>query len=238
MKAFRTAQDEEDYELEREAAQRRTERIAEHLLSRGWTKDVCPGRWLDPEPRRHRGQASKCTLRRAPIRDIIIVGHYGALRGLNHMAAVDALVTLGDPWPNLGVARDEAFFLGLGDAWESRYEAKARAELEQAHGRLRAVRRTRPGRALHVGALLPSGSAWASNVEVRQIPQGDRRPAGICQCPSSRRLSQNLAEPMKLLSFWDALGELSNGTRQVRRCRRRLPMPCANGRGQLRHELL
>lgn len=102
----------------------------------------------------------------------LVLGHYGALRGLNHMAAVDALVTLGDPWPNLGDARDEAYFLGLGDNWEPRFQVKAQAELEQAHGRLRAVQRTRPARALHIGSLLPSGSAWASGTEARRIAHG------------------------------------------------------------------
>ncbi|MGH7296780.1 MAG: hypothetical protein ACRELB_17710, partial [Polyangiaceae bacterium] len=71
----------------------------------------------------------------------VVFGHYGAVRGLNSMADADALVTLGDPWPNLGDARNDAAFLGLAAVWESRLEAMCRAELEQAHGRLRAVHR-------------------------------------------------------------------------------------------------
>ena len=106
----------------------------------------------------------------------ILFGHYGAVRGLNTMADVDALVTLGDPWPNLGDARNDAAFLGLGSAWEPRLEAMCRAELEQAHGRIRAVHRARPGRALHVGTVLPSGYGWTSGgVELRTMKPGPVR---------------------------------------------------------------
>jgi hypothetical protein len=100
----------------------------------------------------------------------MLFGHYGAVRGLNTMADVDALVTLGDPWPNVGDARNDAAFLGLGPTWEQRLEAMCRAELEQAHGRIRAVHRTRPGRALHVGTVLPSGYGWtAGAVDLRSM---------------------------------------------------------------------
>jgi hypothetical protein len=105
----------------------------------------------------------------------IIFGHYGAVRGLNTMTDVDALITLGDPWPNLADARNDAAFLGLAPAWQERLEAMCRAELEQAHGRIRPVHRTRPGRALHVGTVLPSGYGWTSGtVEVRAMPRGPR----------------------------------------------------------------
>jgi hypothetical protein len=106
----------------------------------------------------------------------IVFGHYGAVRGLNTMADVDALVTLGDPWPNVGDARNDAAFLGLGAAWEQRLEAMCRAELEQAHGRIRAVHRARQGRALHVGTVLPSGYGWtAGGVEIRAMKPGPTR---------------------------------------------------------------
>lgn len=84
------------------------------------------------------------------------LGHYGAIRGLDHWRDHDALVTLGDPWPQLTDARWEGEFIGLPD-WEDRYSAVCAAELEQAHGRLRTVHRTRPARSLHVGAVVPSG---------------------------------------------------------------------------------
>jgi hypothetical protein len=90
----------------------------------------------------------------------IIVGHYGAVRGLNAMAHVDCLATLGDPWPNLGQVARDMEYLDMSDLSDARMEALCRAELEQAHGRLRTVHRTRPGRALHVGRVLPGGSGW------------------------------------------------------------------------------
>ena len=84
------------------------------------------------------------------------------------MKDLDALATLGDPWPNLGQVQHDIAFLGLADAWEERVEAMCRAELEQAHGRLRTVHRTRPGRALHVGRVLPGGTGWkGGGVEIR-----------------------------------------------------------------------
>ncbi len=107
----------------------------------------------------------------------LLVAHYGAVRGLNDMADCDALATLGDPWTHLGAAQSDAAFLGLGDTWEPRYEAYCRAELEQAHGRLRTVHRQRPGRALHVGAVLPSGLGWTSGtVQFRALEGGGLQP--------------------------------------------------------------
>jgi hypothetical protein len=100
----------------------------------------------------------------------LLTAHYGATRGLNAMADADALITLGDPWPNLNAARADAIFLGCESSWDERFAARCRAELEQAHGRLRTVHRTRPGRALHVGAVMPGGSGWVNGrVEVREL---------------------------------------------------------------------
>jgi uncharacterized protein YukE len=92
----------------------------------------------------------------------LILGHYGAVRGLNSMADVDCLATLGDPWPNIGQVARDMDYLGMQDQSDERMEALCRAELEQAHGRLRTVHRARPGHALHVGRVLPSGSGWCS----------------------------------------------------------------------------
>ena len=119
----------------------------------------------------------------------IVFGHYGAVRGLNTMAAVDALITLGDPWPNLADARNDAAFLGLAPAWQERLESMCRAELEQAHGRIRPVHRARPGRALHVGTVLPSGYGWTSGtVEVRTMPRGPRVDVAGVSCQEFRAL--------------------------------------------------
>ncbi len=106
----------------------------------------------------------------------IAFGHYGAVRGLNHMKNVDCLATLGDPWPNLNRVRYEVMFLGLDDSWQSRTVDLCKAELEQAHGRLRAIHRTGPTRAVHVGSVRPSGWGWTrGDVEVQEVKRG-RRP--------------------------------------------------------------
>lgn len=109
----------------------------------------------------------------------ILLAHYGATRGLNRLAVVDCLATIGDPWPNVGIVQAESTFLAV-DA-DARLEATTRAELEQAHGRLRTVHRTAPGFALHVGRVLPGGSGWSASATppVRSTSlQGGRPPAG------------------------------------------------------------
>lgn len=89
-----------------------------------------------------------------------LIMHYGATRGKNEMANVDCLATIGDPWPDILITENEAKYFGM-EHPERRNMAYARAELEQAHGRLRAIHRKRPGRALHAGVVLPGGSGWA-----------------------------------------------------------------------------
>jgi hypothetical protein len=151
----------------------------------------------------------------------ISFGHYGAVRGLNAMADVDALITLGDPWPNVGDARNDATFLALEASWEERLEAACRAELEQAHGRLRVVRRTRPARSLHVGSMLPSGYGWtAGSVEIRTM------------MPGPGRADTAMALP-ELLDHVEALGGIRAAARALQRghstfvnyCAGRRPVP-------------
>jgi len=123
----------------------------------------------------------------------LLFGHYGALRGLDHMAQADCLVTLGDPWINMSQAEHEAVFLEL-DNWEQRYKALCRAELEQAHGRLRTVHRTREGRALHVGKELPSGSGWVS-ATWRRNAVGRPRPTRSTHLVSTRNATSRRPRP-------------------------------------------
>ena len=134
----------------------------------------------DPGPRKTwkacRGTAASLERARAHLAPILatwqgryVLGHYQALEGLDHMADCDATLTLMDPRPNLGIERVKAAYLGL-DV-EGRLDDLAAAELGQAHGRLRTVYRTRPGRQLHIGTVAPSG--WQGRaVEVSVLPVG------------------------------------------------------------------
>ena len=145
----------------------------------GLDRDACRAAWRDdrqrPEALDELDAAVGPVLR--GVRRALLFGHYGATRGLNTMANADAVVTLGDPWRNLGDVYNDAAFLQLG-GWQARYEAWCRAELEQAHGRLRTVHRTRPGRALHVGAVMPGGSGWTTEtVDIRSDVGGRPRQA-------------------------------------------------------------
>lgn len=104
----------------------------------------------------------------------IILGHYGAIKGLNSMSNVDCLATLGDPWPNILQVQRDLAYLQIEDPEEALQEAMCKAELEQAHGRLRTVHRKRPGRALHVGRVLPGGWGWEKNKVIFKTMKGGR----------------------------------------------------------------
>lgn len=106
----------------------------------------------------------------------VVPGHYGKTRGLNAWRHVDALVTIADPWPQLGDVRNDALYLGTDG--DGRAEWLAKAELEQAHGRLRAPRRTQGGRLLHIGRLVPAGFGWdACEVRVFGVGRPRNKPA-------------------------------------------------------------
>lgn len=112
----------------------------------------------------------------APIlsswRGTILVGHYHSLRGLNYMRDADAGVTLGDPRPNVGQVEDQALYLEL-DPF-GRADALAAAEVEQAHGRLRTIHRTKPARLCHIGEIV--NPSWrGALVDVREMPGGRPR---------------------------------------------------------------
>ena len=93
-----------------------------------------------------------------------LFGWYGAIRGNNGMMHVDCLATLGDPRPHPAVVEIAARMWGVSE--EGRSAAMARAELEQAHGRLRAPQRLVAARACHVGAVWPGGSGWVADGRV------------------------------------------------------------------------
>lgn len=92
-----------------------------------------------------------------------VFAHFGAIRGRNDFDGMawqdtDVVITIGDPWPDVGRVRQENAILGLTpEEAEARTYHLAAAELAQAHGRLRAPRRQRPGFAVHAGSVLPLG---------------------------------------------------------------------------------
>lgn len=105
------------------------------------------------------------------------IAHYGAIKGKNEFDGIawselDAVVTVGDPWPDIGRARRENELLGLGgDIAERRTRQLAAAELAQAHGRLRAPRQTKAVRAVHAGRVAPLG--WhQGNCDAATLPEG------------------------------------------------------------------
>lgn len=99
-----------------------------------------------------------------------VIHHYYGSRGLNDMQDADELVTIGDPYVNIDTVRDRMHFLDI-KLEKAQFERDlCRAELEQSHGRLRAVRRTKPGRAMHIGAVLPQGYGWDKAI-IRRAPR-------------------------------------------------------------------
>lgn len=159
----------------------------------------------------------------ARCRGGVVLGHYGALRGIDDWADLDALATMGDPYPHLGTLEREADWVrrgrlsvGTPDDWAAQHAA---AELEQAHGRLRTIHRRRPARQLHVGMVIPSG--WP---EPRIIDAHEGRPQGEA-VPEIERLVEAVGGPAEAAR---SLGvERSTVTRWIRDERRPPPRSVA-----------
>jgi hypothetical protein len=96
----------------------------------------------------------------------LVVGYYGGVRGMNNAAHCTAIVTLGDPRPNVDAVEVEAKYLGFEP--EGYVDRMAAAELEQAQGRLRVHTRTTAARALHLGCVVPGGNGWDAAAIVAQ----------------------------------------------------------------------
>ena len=99
------------------------------------------------------------------------VMHYGAARGSNRFEGFDAVVLIGEPWPDLGAAAEDARALGVDP--ELYAVAIRDAEADQALGRARAVRRTadNPVILVYVGASAPA--VWGGlPVDSVVLPQG------------------------------------------------------------------
>ena len=142
----------------------------------------------------------------APVLDTfpgeILTGHYFDLRGKNIYQECDASFTLGDPRPNLGAARDACTFLGLDE--DGFVDARAAAELEQAHGRLRTINREAPGRMGHFGAVLPGGWAGA-RVDFREATGG--RPRTIAAMSAREFADVRARLGMGVREFGRAIGK-------------------------------
>ncbi len=150
----------------------------------------------------------------------ILFGHYGGVRGLNDMANVDCLATLGDPWPNIGAVQNQVAFLALEETWEHRMGALCRADLEQAQGRLRPVHRARLGRALHIGRVLPSGTGWTmGEVEMREMDSAPAKNASDMGVQELRRIVEQLGgvrvAARALGCNHSTIGAYLNGSRTV-----------------------
>ena len=100
----------------------------------------------------------------------VTVGHYGNARGRNDWADCDALVSVGDPKPNVGAARAIAAVLGLSEQHDAVYRRATAAELSQVAGRLRAPWRRLPATHVHVGTVPPA--SWDSRADVLELPKG------------------------------------------------------------------
>lgn len=108
----------------------------------------------------------------------LTIKHFEEDERLTSVNDIDALVTLGDPWRGREPAEDVAAYLGFKDAFDEQRTVDCRAALERAHALLRAGERERPGRALHIGSVLPGATGWHfGNVSVRGLPVGRPRRA-------------------------------------------------------------
>lgn len=141
-------------------------------------------------------------------------GHYGAIRGLDHWKGHDAVVTLGDPWLQLSDVQHECDYLGI-DTWEQRFTELCRADLEQAQGRLRTVHRTKPGRALHIGNVMPG--RWPMDIVFEELAEGRPQNRG--------RLPRDIADLVK------ACGGVTGLARELKITRMALHRYIAGNRG-------
>ncbi len=100
--------------------------------------------------------------------------HFGGVRGSNRFLGCDAVVTLCDPWLHGDDVTGRAEWLALDEP--SYRIALATAELGQAHGRSRSVRRARALTHIHVGRLVPDG--WGAGVTVEPLGGPPERTRG------------------------------------------------------------
>jgi hypothetical protein len=161
--------------------------VLAHLTARGsWRPVLVVYKAIEAEVRAHPALLAWCAERR--VRQVVVT-HYGALRGSNRFRRRDAVVTIGDPWLNGHDVAGRAEWLGLD---EPGYRVGlATAELGQAHGRLRSVRRRRRRLTqIHVGRLVPDG--WAAGVVVSPLGGPPERMRGEAEREEFRALLEAL----------------------------------------------
>jgi len=110
----------------------------------------------------------------------VTFGHFGAIRGANEFRNLHALALLGTPWANRGAVEEDARALGVDP--QAHATALAQAELEQALGRAREIRRTAdaPVLLLHYGKQPPA--CWKKRrYEVDALPAGGPMPKEAMQ---------------------------------------------------------
>jgi hypothetical protein len=146
--------------------------VLNELTSRGAQRPVLIAyKALVPDLRAHPALAAWCA--EDPARTVKFA-HYGALRGSNRFRRCDAVVTLGDPWLNGDDVAGRAEWLALDEP--SYRIALATAELGQAHGRCRSVRRRASITLVHVGRLVPEG--WSAGAHVAPLGGPPERSRG------------------------------------------------------------
>lgn len=145
-------------------------------------------------------------LRRRGVR--LVTGYYGATRGRDDWKGARALLAVGSPWPSVADMTQTCEAWGLVGGERDLARHQARAELEQACGRLRAPWRTRAGRIVVVAADPPLGAdvRWS----VRELAEG-RPPAADHQA---------LAEASRVLGVAAAAAAAGVSRATVQRARR------------------
>jgi len=151
----------------------------------------------------------------------LLVGHYGAVRGRNDWRACEALITLGDPKPNLGATRAIAAVLGLSADHGAVYRRATGAEASQAAGRIRAPWRTNDVLHVHVGTVPPA--SWDARAGVLELPKG----------PESMLSPTALAEAVHVYGQRVTAGVSGAGERTVRRSAKTPALSTSHTTGQV-----
>ena len=158
-------------------------------------------KWLDRKPPKIPGVSKLRTL------------YYGNCRGSNALEDVDVLVTVGDPVPDLGAIAADAVALDVQPsalAW-----GLTVAEVTQAQGRARAVRRTaaHPVTLVHVGRCRPEGPGWAGRFLASTVPTVSPQEAVLLMMATFGVVGRGLAQALRDLREEGVVGDLPDNSR-------------------------